>query len=179
LVTLGDRIAPGAAIVRLGRAAGVKVVAGIEPSDAADLQKGQEVEATPLLGKGAPFSGTIVGVSGMLNPVTRMVDVTVALEAGKGGLPGTPVKASIVTEDHPGLVVPRQAVLEDDDGIYLFQVKAGKAVRVPVEKGIETDSETEVSGAALAKDLPVVLLGNYELTDGMAVTVETPKENAK
>lgn len=174
IVTLGDRIQPGSPIVRLGRGAGVKIIAGIEPSDAEAVEIGQAAEAAPLLGKNAPLNGKVVGIAGMLNPVTKLVDVTIALDSGSGGFPGTPVRAAVVTAEHQGLVVPRQAVLEDEDGAYLFQVKDGKAIRVAVEMGVETDSETEVSGEKLAVNLPVVVLGNYELADGAKVSVSAP-----
>jgi RND family efflux transporter MFP subunit len=170
-VTLGDRIQPGAPIVKLGRGAGVKILAGIEPQSLPDLAIGQDAGSTALLGKVGQLPGKVVGIAGMLNPVTRMVDVTISLEKGADILPGTPVRAAIVTEEHQGQVVPRSAVLEDDDGAYLFQIKNSKAVRVAVEKGIESDDEIEVSGKGLQPALPVVVLGNYELADGVQVQI--------
>lgn len=168
-VVLGDRIQPGAAIARLGRGAGVKVMVGVEPAEAGEVAAGNEAEISPLTGSGAAVAGKVIAVGGAINPTTRLVDVTIAVPPGT--LPGTAVRAAIGAEGHEALVVPRSAVLRDEEGVYLFQVKDNKAVRVEVETGVETDKLTEVSGDELKEDLPVVVLGNYELSDGGAVKV--------
>lgn len=168
-VVLGDRIQPGTAIARLGRGAGVKVMVGAEPADAGEISAGMEAQVTPLSGRGQPVAGKVVAVAGMVNPNTRLVDVTVAVPGGI--LPGTSVRADLSDEGHEALVVPRNAVLRDEEGVYVYQVKDGKAVRVEVETGVETDALTEVSGDELKAELPIVVVGNYELGDGAAVKV--------
>jgi hypothetical protein len=50
----------------------------------------------------------------------------------------------------------------------VFQVDQGKAHRVRVNVEGEHDDQVSVSGD-LNSALPVVVLGNYELQDGMAV----------
>ncbi|MEA1671809.1 efflux RND transporter periplasmic adaptor subunit [Nitrospirillum sp. BR 11163] len=174
-VALGDRIQPGAPVVRLGRGAGVRVVAGVDPTKITAVKVGQPVTVTPLLGTGAALNGTVAGIAGMLNPTTRLVDVTVVLEAGSGALPGTPARIAVITDRHDGYVVPRQAVLTDAEGAYLFQVAGAKARRVGVETGVEGPAGTEVSGDTLDPKLPVIILGNYGLEDGAVVKVEAAR----
>jgi hypothetical protein len=65
-------------------------------------------------------------------------------------------------------VVPRNAVLHDGKGDYIYQVAGSKAERVAVRTGIETDKYTEITGPIDTKS-PIVTAGNYELQDGMAV----------
>ncbi|HMA48749.1 MAG TPA: efflux RND transporter periplasmic adaptor subunit [Magnetospirillaceae bacterium] len=168
-VVLGDRIQPGAAIARLGRGAGVKVMVGAEPAEAGEISTGMDAEVTPLAGHGQPVAGKVVAVAGMVNASTRLIDVTISVPGGI--LPGTAVRAELSAEGHEALVVPRNAVLRDEEGVYIYQVKDDKAVRVEVETGIETDALTEISGDELKTDLPVVVVGNYELSDGAAVKV--------
>ncbi len=65
--------------------------------------------------------------------------------------------------------VPRQAVLNDEKGDYLFEVKEGKAVRVEVK---EAQGKEMILLAWMARSMPhcpSVTLGNYELEDGMPV----------
>lgn len=171
LVTLGDRIQPGAAIARLGRGAGIKAVIGIEPSEAGAVAAGMEAQVSPLVGEVKPLSGKVAAVGGMVDPQTRMVSVTIAFDQA-GLMPGNAVRAALQGEGHKGYVVPRSAVLRDEDGVFLYQVKDNKAIRVEVETGVETDKTTEVSGERLDPALPVVTLGNYELQDGTAVKAE-------
>jgi hypothetical protein len=64
--------------------------------------------------------------------------------------------------------VPRQAVLTDAQGAYIFQVVQGVAHRVNVTKGHESQGVVAISGTMDTK-LPVVVLGNYVLQDGMKV----------
>ncbi|MBB6250794.1 efflux RND transporter periplasmic adaptor subunit [Nitrospirillum iridis] len=175
-VVLGDRIQPGAPVVRLGRGAGVRVVAGVDPAEIAAVKVGQPVAVTPLLGAATALAGTVAGVAGMLNPVTRWVDVTVLLPPGGGGLPGTPARIAITTDQHDGYVVPRQSVLTDEAGAYLFQLAGGRARRVAVEAGTDGAAGTEVRGETLNPQQPVIAVGNYGLEDGAAVTVAATKE---
>ena len=168
-VMLGDRIQPGAAIARLGRGAGVKVMVGAEPAAAGEIRAGMTAEVSSLSAGGQSISGKVVAVAGMVNPNTRLVDVTIAVPGGV--LPGTSVRADLLAEGHEALVAPRNAVLRDEEGVYVYQIADGKAVRVEVESGIETDALTEISGDGLKAELPVVVLGNYELSDGATVKV--------
>jgi hypothetical protein len=59
-------------------------------------------------------------------------------------------------------------VLTDAGGAYIFQVSGGKARRVNVVQGAESQGMIPISGPLDAK-LPIVVLGNYELQDGMSV----------
>jgi hypothetical protein len=89
-------------------------------------------------------------------------------------VPGTAVSVEIVLEQHTGWVVPRNAVLRDGKGDYIFRVTGSKAERVPVKTGIETDQYTEIIGSIDRKS-PIISVGNYELQDGMAVREGGPK----
>jgi len=59
-------------------------------------------------------------------------------------------------------------VLKDGRGDYLYQVSDGHAKRVAVTVGVESGGIVAVSGN-LDGHLKVVVLGNYELKDGMVV----------
>jgi hypothetical protein len=83
-------------------------------------------------------------------------------------VPGMRVKGAIQVGEHKAWAVQRQAVLTDDQGAYIFQVSQGRARRVNVSKGEESQGLVAISGA-MDTNLPVVVLGNYELQDGMKV----------
>ena len=78
------------------------------------------------------------------------------------------VRGEITLTSASTWTVPRSAVLRDARGAYIFQVKDGRARRVAVQTGVETDRVTEIRGG-FEPSLPVVVTGNYELEDGMAV----------
>jgi len=71
--------------------------------------------------------------------------------------------------------VPRSAVLPDADKQVLFTVKDGKSVRHEVNVGISAGDRVEVQAPDLHPGDAVVTLGNYELTDGMAIQSPQPQ----
>ena len=107
-----------------------------------------------------------------VNPVTRLVDVFVTLPPAPGLLLDEYMRGRIVITSAQGLVVPRAAVLPEEDATVLFTVHDGRAHKHRVQVGVENDQVVEVTGELLRPGDLVVTLGNYELQDGMAVTVE-------
>jgi hypothetical protein len=153
----------------------VQVTVGLQPEDAARVQTGMAAEIVPVFTPDSRLSGVVRGATGTINPATKRLDVWVEIAAGEQELvPGTAVSVAIVLEQHTGWVVPRDAVLRDGKGDYIFQVTGSKAKRMPVKTGIETDKYTEIIGPIDTKS-PIVTVGNYELQDGMAVRQGGPE----
>jgi len=174
-VALGDRVQPNTTVLKLAPTDRVQVTVGLQPEDAARVHAGMAAEVVPVFTPDSRLSGVVRGATGTINPATKRVDVWVELVATEQELvPGTAVSVEIVLEQHTGWVVPRDAVLRDGNGDYIFQVTGGKAERVPVKTGIETDKFTEIIGRIDTRR-PIVTVGNYELQDGMAVREGGPK----
>jgi RND family efflux transporter MFP subunit len=174
-VALGDRVQPNTTVLKLAPTDRVQVTVGLQPEDAARVQAGMAAEVVPVFTPDSRLSGVVRGATGTINPATKRVDVWVELAAAEQELvPGTAVSVEIVLEQHTGWVVPRDAVLRDGNGDYIFQVTGSKAERVPVKTGIETDKYTEIIGRIDTRR-PIVTVGNYELQDGMAVREGGPK----
>jgi len=71
-----------------------------------------------------------------------------------------------------GFIVPRSAILPEEDHYVLFTVKDGRAREHTVRVDLENEKEVTVIANDLHTGEPVVTLGNYELKDGMAVKVD-------
>jgi membrane fusion protein, multidrug efflux system len=83
------------------------------------------------------------------------------------------VTGKITVDTARGLIVPRSAVLPAGDGTYtLFTVHNGRAVKHLVRINLENDQEVELKDGGLQIGEQVVVVGNYELKDGMAVKVQ-------
>jgi hypothetical protein len=148
---------------------GTRVMVGLEPEEARRVRPGMTAELSPVFAPDQHLQGSVAAVGGTLNATTKRIDTWINGPAAADALiPGTAVLVRIAVDQHSGWVVPRQAVLHDGAGDYIFQVADGKARRVSVQIGLETDQETEISGS-LDPALPVVTLGNYELQDGTMV----------
>ena len=65
-------------------------------------------------------------------------------------------------------VVPKSAVINGAEGIFVIRVNDGKAQRVEVKKGRETDEDTEIFGN-LAPNDKLVKQASEELRDGTVI----------
>lgn len=171
-VAQGDRVQPGAQILQLGRAEVLRVLLGIEPDERPLVRTGLPVVVTTLQDGGPSAQGTVALVQDIVDPRSRLVSVTVSVPRAPSSaflIPGMHVRASIRLGEAQAWVVPRDAVLTDAQGAYLYQVAGGKARRVAVNQTQQSGALVAVEGQALDARQPVVVLGNYELQDGMQV----------
>lgn len=175
-VTTGARVAAGTTLLQLAPTGGLRARIGVEPGDAARLRPDMPVTLTPAFG-GAALEGRVAQVANAINSQTRLVDVLVTLpttSGGTGGLPlGSELQARINSGQTDAWAVPRGAVLSDDKGAYLFQIDRGVAHRVDVNL-VQPDGATVGVEGAIKPQQPVVVLGVYELSDGMHVRVQQP-----
>lgn len=172
----GDQVQPGAAILQLaggsGKDARANVMLGVEPADAASIHAGDSVTlhglSTALAKTSADGRVTLVGAS--IDQQSQLVDVGANVPLGQTAfIPGTRVSADIATRTGTHWIVPRAAVLKDAQGTYVFQITPqNKARRVAVVTQIENGERYGVDGP-LDPALGLVISGNYELKDGMAV----------
>lgn len=169
-VAQGDRVSAGTTIIQLARRDRLRVVIGIEPEDMVRVRPGMPVLISSVFDRKAALSGRVAKVYGMVNPQTRLVDVAVALGTARGSslVAGTRVQGVITLNRHKGFVVPRSAVLKDAGGAYIFVVRNGRAHRVAVTTGIESNGMVAIDGRITPGDR-VVTRGNYELREGMDV----------
>jgi hypothetical protein len=100
------------------------------------------------------------------------VQIFVAVPASANFLLSEYVAGKIAVASAEGLVVPRSAVLPEEDRYVLFTIEQNRAKEHHVEVGLQNDREIEVIAPDLHPDDLAVILGNYELKDGMAVSVE-------
>jgi membrane fusion protein (multidrug efflux system) len=167
--TEGEQLPEGAKALTLARADALVARLGVEPAEAPLLRPGMAVRLADTFTR-ATFPGRLGAVDAVVNPQTRLVDVLVRFEPSGDDPPmiGAILRGTIVLERQHVLAVPRSAVLEDHEGTYVFVVQDGKARRSAVNIGLDDGKYVAVAGAVQSGDA-VVVQGNYELEDGMAV----------
>ena len=164
----GDRVQPGTTVMQLSKAGAQRAVLGAEPEDAARLAPGMTVRLMPVFG-GGEILAKITEVYAVLNPQTRLIDVSVRpADSAAPLLPGMKLRGVVTLAATDAWVVPHSAVLDDAQGAYVFQIIDGHAKRVPVRVTVESEARDGVTGAIDSK-LPIVVSGNYELQDGAAI----------
>ena len=168
----GDRFPAGANLVQLARADYLRARLGIQPEDSSKIAPGMKVRLASVFNPKNIVEAEVIQVAGQVDPQIQLVDVTVRFK-GNALLPGTRARGDIASTGHDAQAVPRQAVLRDERGAYLFQVVDGKAHRVAIKTALEDGDWIEVQGSLLP-NAPVVTLGNYELQDNMTVRESPP-----
>ncbi len=176
MVAPGARVAAGAPLLTVARSSRLVVSAGVEPGQRGLLAPGQPARIEPLDG-GPAISVSVLSVSGMLDPVSRLLPVLVATapagaQAGAVDLlSGSPVRVIVQVGELTGWLVPRNAVITDAKGAYVFQVKGAAAARVDV-RVVGTAGDTTVVDGKLDHSRALIISGNTQLRDGGLVRDE-------
>jgi membrane fusion protein (multidrug efflux system) len=162
----------GSPLVELVAQNKLEVRLGVEPENITQVHVGLPVSLTRV---NAPASPGVIGrireISQTVNPATRLVDVFVVFPSSARFLPGEWILGRIPATSSLGLLVPRSAVLPEGGDYVLFTVAGGAARKHVVQIGLENEKEFQVIGKDLSPGDWVVVLGNYELKDGMKVKV--------
>ncbi len=172
-VAQGDRVAANAPLLTLAQGKEIIVIAGIEPDLRTRVGAGGTVELDTI-SQGDPIQGTVQSIGAQLDPKTRLINVTIAVK-DDAVLLGTAYRCRIAIGSFDGWLVPRDAVLTDDKGAYIFQVEQGKAKRIDV-KQLGADDDTAALDGAIDPGNPVIVDGDYQLEDGIAVRTGSPAQ---
>lgn len=152
-------VASGDLLVQVADLHKVRVRAFVDEPEIGRLQVGQQVEVTWDALPGRSWTGTVEYLpTNILQHGTRMVgEVTCILDnADLKLLPNTNVAVAIIQARHDNaLTVPREAVRQDSDGKYVFQIIGGKLKRRSVQTAISNLTRVEITsgipdGAVLA-----------------------------
>ena len=174
-VSQGQRVQADTNAMLLASGETLIVPLGVEPEDAGSIRPGMKVVLESLFEQRWRVEAEVTTVLAMVNPTTRLVDVLTQVPPSKS-IPlmlGNRIKGTITIKEESTLAVPRNAVLRDARGAYLFIVQNSHAHRVGVTPGLREGDLLAIEGPLKAGDA-VVILGNFELKDGMAVQEVQP-----
>jgi membrane fusion protein (multidrug efflux system) len=125
------------------------------------------VDALP----GKVFSGTVDRIAPVVDSGSGTFRVVCAFAGGGVLQPGMFGRIRIDYDQRANaLVIPRTALLDDEDDPAVFVARAGKAARVPVKLGYMDGEWAEVLSGLKAGD-QVVTAGKVALREGSAVQV--------
>lgn len=163
---------PNASLMTLTIKSNFQIRLGVESEDLKLIRLGQKVIIKPLYGSNQTIEGDITQITTQVNINTGMIDVIIPVTNAVGLLPGSMVKGEIQLQPKMNaLVVPRTAVLFDNNKPYLFVANNGKAQRRWVTIGTD-DGKFVTILSGLKPNEKVITLGNYELQNGMRIRVE-------
>jgi membrane fusion protein, multidrug efflux system len=171
-VSPGDRVSANATIASIAARDRMVLNLGLEPSAAAHLLPGATVRLTSAQDPALDFTARVASVDAMLDPQSRLVNAVVAIapDVSRHLILGMSLKARIVLSTESGIVIPKSALMTDEQGAFVYVMQKDHVHRRGVRVGVETDE-----GALIAKGLSagerVVAVGGAGLEDGMAVRV--------
>jgi len=145
------------------------------------IKVGQIAEVVGKAAKGRRGQGKVQRIAPIVDASTGTVKITVSLPnelAGTGEfLPGMYAEVTLTTAHHKNVVlVPRAAVVRDEDETYLFVVEGDKAKRVRVELGLHNDLQVEVLSGVDDGDIIAVAGQNGLKNDALIKLVDTQGE---
>lgn len=168
-VAQGDRFAANAPLLTFTPGQALVAQLGVQPPDGAKLRAGMAVTLDSVYGD-TRLEGTLAVIGATVDPQNHLLParVTLPAQASTMLMAGDPLHAVIQTHEITAWAVPRDAVLHDEKGDYLFQVEQGKAKRVTVTLRSPHGDPVGVLGP-LDPKAAVIVQGVYELADGDAV----------
>ncbi|HEY8377915.1 MAG TPA: efflux RND transporter periplasmic adaptor subunit [Nannocystis sp.] len=137
------------------------------------IRVGQEAVVVGKAAKGRRGVGKVVRIAPIVDAGTGTVKLTVALPAelagSQGFLPGMYAEVTLTVDHREGVaLVPKGAVVHDEEQTYVFVPDGDKARRVRVELGLQDAERVEIVSGLAAGD-PVIVAGHTGLKDGAKI----------
>lgn len=162
--------ATGASVVTLMDLDRVRVEMAVAEPEVPWIREGLPVKVTVAEIAGSEFDGVISRFAYSLDTSTRQMAAEVDLpNLGHVLRPGMVARCRIELESKPGaLLLPAETLIAGKSGSFVFVVRDGKAVRLPVKTGFDDGISVEILTGLTAQDR-VVGAGRQAITDGQAV----------
>lgn len=171
-VRVGERVRVGDLLYRVEDLGSLVLHADIPVRQAHRIRAGNAVRVSSTATPG-DTTGEVVLVAPTVDRESGTVSVKIEVETAEGFRPGLFVTVRIVVDRREdALVVPKRAVLHDDEeGAYLFVVRDGRAARVLVETGFERERLIEIL-SGIDGEAEVVVEGQDTLTPDAKVEIQ-------
>lgn len=168
----GDRIQPSDKLFTVINTDEMIAVVHIPEKEIGRVVKGQKAYLTSENLPGRRFSGWIKRVSPVVDPQSGTFKVTIGVRNADDLLrPGMFVNAHIITETHENAVlVPKLAILYENEYMYAFVVRDSLAHKIRIEPGFEDHENVEALRDFAAGDR-IIVVGYAGLKDKTRVKV--------
>ena len=149
----------------------LRLVVSVPEAYKSYIRLGDVIKFTVQAYPGEIFSGKIARRSWAMDTQLRSEHIELDVANRDNRLtPGMVAEAELILNNMAtSYVVPKTAVLNSTEGVYLIADMDGKAKRVPVQKGRETDSVAEVFGQQLTVGALFVKKASEEIHNGAPV----------
>ncbi len=174
----GDRIQPSDKLFTIVNNQEMIAVVHVPEKEVGVVRKGQKAFVTSQHLSGSEFPGWIKRVSPVVDPQSGTFKVTIGIRNQENRLrPGMFVNAHIITDVHQNTVlIPKTAVIYENENIHVFVVRDGKAAKVILQPGYQ-DYEKIESLDGIAAGEKIIVVGQAGLKDQAGVNIVAEREN--
>ncbi len=171
-IKLGNMIRANEPAFRIVNYNSLKAVLHIPEIEIQKLQTGQEADLSVDAIPGKKYRGQVDLISPVVDPATGTVKITVYINNADGRLkPGMFGRVNVTHERHAGaILLPKEALLSDDNQETVFVVRDSVAYRSVVRLGLVNTIHYEVIQGLEAGDW-VVTTGQQGLRDSAQVVI--------
>jgi RND family efflux transporter MFP subunit len=166
----------GDPLFRLASQGEVEMRGQVAEQDLPNIKVGQSANVR-LSGVSEPFKGTVRLLGAVIDPLTRLGEIRVALDPHPVLRPGSFARGEVIVDRAQRQVVPQTAVLSDDKGTYVYIVNGSSQVERRDVKVGGSVPEGIVIASGLKGDERVVATAGSFLRVGERV--ETTSATAK
>jgi RND family efflux transporter MFP subunit len=172
-VSPGERVQANAVIVSIALRGRFIVALGFEPSDAAEVARGDSVSLRVPQRPGIVLSGKVQSVDAMMDPKSRLVNAIVSIPDNPSLhlVLGSVLDATVSLAGKSGVVVPQSALMSDAAGSYVYVISRGIAHRRAVHVLFQSGGFALLERGIASGDA-VAVAGNAGLSDGLRVQVK-------
>jgi len=157
-VSVGDFVNVGQDLVKLVRLDPIEVDFAAPESALSQVRNGQKINVNVDSFPNEPFSGTVVAIDPVVDPVTRSAKLRAQIANPGGRLhPGQFVTVQLVTGggNVDAVLVPEQALMQDGDVRFVYTIVAGKAKRNEIKTGVRVPGFVQVLSGLKAGDVVI------------------------
>jgi RND family efflux transporter MFP subunit len=161
----GEIASPGATLLTIADTSTLKLKGTIPQAVISLLQVGQEINVNVDIYPNKVFSGKIGNIGPMAVSTGEYFPIEINIINSDGIKPGLSAHASLSISVNDGVIIPTQAVVQNNGQSYVYVIKNNVALKRTVILGLKNDKEIEIlkgleSGEAVAVTNVNILFDN-------------------
>ncbi|MDQ7052379.1 MAG: efflux RND transporter periplasmic adaptor subunit [candidate division KSB1 bacterium] len=173
----GERIQPTDKLFTVINTSDMIAVIHVPEKAIRQIRKGQKAYLTSDHLRGQQFPGWVKRVSPVVDPASGTFKVTIGVKNRDSLLrPGMFVNVHIIMETHDNaLLVPKVAVVYENEKMYVFAVRDSVAHKIEVKPGFQDHEKIEAL-ADLKPGEKIIVVGQAGLKDKTPVSIVAERE---
>ncbi|RMI17263.1 MAG: efflux RND transporter periplasmic adaptor subunit [Calditrichaeota bacterium] len=171
-VQVGALVSPSTRLMSIANLEEKIIPIYVPQTEFALCYKGQPATVTVDALQDEQFQGYVKRISPIIDPQSGTFKVTVAVRDPQNKLrPGMFASVELIVDTHNNVpLIPKAALIYENERTYFFVVEKDTARRIELQKGFEDAEKVEVLNP-LPEGIRVVVLGQNGLKDGSKVRI--------